>query len=205
MAKNKTKTKSHKTKKSRKSKKVVEPVVVPVVVSEPVVEVAAPEPVVEESVSVVESTIASITGKVTELYAAMKELKAELKTLQQQWKKETKELKKKKKKRGTSGKKRAPSGFAKPAVISNKLCDFLGVDHGTEMARTEVTKFLTNYIKTHNLQNPSNRKQIKPDKKLKSILGPLSDLDKEKGYTYFNLQRYVKNHFPKSKSASKSA
>ena len=36
--------------------------------------------------------------------------------------------------------------------------------YNTEMARTEVTKHLTQYIQKHNLQNPANKKQIKPDK-----------------------------------------
>ena len=153
----------------------------------------------EEPVSLVAATISSIADRVNALYAEIKSLKTELKQLGGQWKKEVKELKKnRKRKRNSSGKKRAPSGFAKPTTISNQLCDFLGKPHGSEMARTEVTKYLTSYIKTHNLQNPANRKQIKPDKKLKAILGPLSEIDKSKGYTYFNLQRYVKNHFEKA-------
>ena len=43
--------------------------------------------------------------------------------------------------------KKEPSGFAKPTLISNELCDFLSKPNGTEMARTEVTKYLTQYIK----------------------------------------------------------
>ena len=72
------------------------------------------------------------------------------------------------------------------------------------MARTEVTKHLCNYIKQNSLQNPSNKKQIQPDTSLASLLGPLQPEDKEKGYTYFNLQKYVKHHFPKSSKSTKS-
>jgi len=209
MAKSNKTTKSHKkTKKTRtkKSKKKVEvqeaatsePVVV--VVSEPIVEVA-PTPEVE--VSLVQNTINDITKRVNSLYDEIKSLKGDLKLLGSQWKKERKELKKnRKKRRNNNGKKRAPSGFAKPALISNDLCDFIGKAHGSLMARTSVTKFLTNYIKVNDLQNPKNRKQIKPDKKLQHILGPLIEVDKHKGYTYFNLQRYLKNHFEKSNSTT---
>ena len=61
---------------------------------------------------------------------------------------------------------------------------------------------MTNYIKVHNLQNPENKKQIIPDKSLKELLGAILPEDEQKGYTYFNLQKYMKHHFPKSKSSS---
>lgn len=97
--------------------------------------------------------------------------------------------------------KRAPSGFAKPALISSQLCTFLGKAEGTEMARTEVTKFLTNYIKVNNLQDPSNKRRILPDKKL----GKLLNAGKGEEVTYFNLQKYMKVHFPKSAAATAAA
>ena len=50
-------------------------------------------------------------------------------------------------------KQRKPSGFAKPSLISDALCEFLGKPKGTEMARTSVTSFITEYIKNNNLQN----------------------------------------------------
>ena len=97
--------------------------------------------------------------------------------------------------------KRAPSGFAKPALISPALCTFLGKPNGTEMARTEVTKFLTSYIKEHNLQDQANKRRILPDKKLGKLLNP----GKGEEVTYFNLQKYMKVHFPKPASATASA
>ena len=101
--------------------------------------------------------------------------------------------------------KRAPSGFAKPGPISKDLCKFLNKPLDTEIARTEVTKHLTAYIQQHNLQNPKNKKQIQPDSKLSKLLGKLQPEDKDKGYTYFNLQKYMKHHFPKSTSSKSSS
>ena len=100
-------------------------------------------------------------------------------------------------KKEASKKKRAPSGFAKPTIISEALCSFLGKPQGTEMARTEVTKHLTTYIKEHNLQDPQNKRTILPDKKLQKLL----QTKKDDEVTYFNLQKYMKVHFPKSTSA----
>ena len=131
----------------------------------------------------------------------MKVLRGQVKTLEKSTRKLEKELEKKSKKKSKTA--RAPSGFAKTSKISKELCAFLNKPVNTEMARTEVTKHLCNYIKQNSLQNPSNKKQIQPDTSLASLLGPLQPEDKEKGYTYFNLQKYVKHHFPKS-SKSKS-
>ena len=94
--------------------------------------------------------------------------------------------------------KRAPSGFAKPALISSELCSFLGKPEGTEMARTEVTKYLTQYIKENKLQDEANRRKILPDKQLQQLL----NVGKGDEVTYFNLQKYMKVHFPKSAVSS---
>ena len=82
-------------------------------------------------------------------------------------------------------------GFAKPTPLSAPLCVFLGERDGTELARTEVTKRITTYIKDHNLQNPEAKKQILPDARLRALLYS-KDSDE---VTYFNLQRYMKIHF----------
>jgi len=100
--------------------------------------------------------------------------------------------------------KRAPSGFAVPSKISGEMCSFLGLKSGTELSRTDVTKKVTAYIKDKQLQVPTNRRSFVPDKALGSILGPLQEVDKDRGYTYFNLQRYITPHII-SNSASASA
>jgi upstream activation factor subunit UAF30 len=96
---------------------------------------------------------------------------------------------------------RAPSGFAKPTLISDELCTFLGKPSGTEMARTEVTKSITAYIKEHSLQHADNKRRIIPDPALKSLL----NVDDTTELTYFNLQKYMKVHFPKSAAALAAA
>lgn len=94
---------------------------------------------------------------------------------------------------GSETTKRNPSGFAKPTKLSNDLCDFLGVEKGSSMARTMVTKHINEYIKTNSLQDSSDKRQIIPDAKLKSILS-VKEGDK---LTYFNLQTFIKQHFMK--------
>ena len=88
---------------------------------------------------------------------------------------------------------RKPSGFAVPTLISPELCDFMKRPHGSEVARTEVTQYIINYIKENNLQFPQNRKVIKPDKSLKTLLA----VPAKEEVTYFNLQRFMNRHFVK--------
>ena len=93
--------------------------------------------------------------------------------------------------------KREPSGFAKPALISDAMAKFLGEKKGISLARTDVTKRISQYIKKHNLQNPANKREIFPNKELRSLLHvPQADL-----LTFFNLQKYLKIHFTSVKSS----
>ena len=93
------------------------------------------------------------------------------------------------------GEKRAPSGFAKPTLLSDELCEFLGQPKGTSLARTEVTRIINKYVKDQNLQDENDKRQINPDAKLKSILSTKGPDDK---VTYFNLQSFIKHHFVKA-------
>ena len=165
---------------------------------------AAPATAETDSWTELESQFTSITTRLQEFKALQANLTADVRKLQknvQRYLKESAKKNKRRKKPAAGGAKRAPSGFAKPAIISVQLCSFLGKPKGTEMARTEVTKFLTNYIKEHNLQDAANKRRILPDKALSSLL----NVPKEDQLTYFNLQKYMKVHFPKPASATATA
>ncbi|XP_024983558.1 upstream activation factor subunit UAF30-like [Cynara cardunculus var. scolymus] len=60
-----------------------------------------------------------------------------------------------------------PVGILKPSPISPALGDFLG--GVSESPRTEAVKKIWEYIKLHELQNPTNKKEIICDEKLKTI------------------------------------
>ena len=121
-----------------------------------------------------------------------------VKTVEKDVRKELKNIKKDKKKEKPKTK-RAPSGFAKPTKVTKELCEFMNKPEGSEIARTEVTKSLVNYIKENNLieLGEDSKNKIVPDKKLKSLLGiqgeELNDL------TYFNIQKYMNKHFYSTK------
>ena len=62
----------------------------------------------------------------------------------------------------------ANSAFMKPMKISADLAAVVGAG---PMPRSEVVKQLWVYIKKNNLQNPTNKRNILADDKLKSIFG----------------------------------
>ena len=185
-------------KKTAPSKKTSVPAPAPVVVHDepaPVKELASVNSSVLET-SNTDNMFQSILNDLQTQKTAITQLINTVKKLQKDYQREVKAFKKKKQK-GT-GKKREPSGFAKPAKISKELCSFLGKSEGTEMARTEVTRYLTEYIKQHNLQFAEDKRKIIPDDKLKKLL---FKNQKEAEVTYFNLQKWMKPHFEKSSSS----
>lgn len=151
----------------------------------------------------VEQQFKDIFARIQEFRTLATSLTADVRKLQKNVAKHVRESNKKNRKRAPrlDGTKRPPSGFAKPALISDSLCQFLGKPSGTEMARTEVTKYLTQYIKQHSLQDSENKRRINCDSALKSLL-KVEDSDE---VTYFNLQRYMKPHFPISSAAKAAA
>jgi upstream activation factor subunit UAF30 len=67
------------------------------------------------------------------------------------------------KKKGSGG------GLSAVKEISDELAAFL--DTGKHMARTAIVKSLWEYIKKNNLQNPSDKREILLDDKMKAVFG----------------------------------
>jgi upstream activation factor subunit UAF30 len=166
---------------------------------------ATPEPVVqnvevapEESVVTIESSMSelltSFTDSIQALTLSLNKLKTDFKVLEKQVLREARSMDKVNAKRNRNKGSRAPSGFVKPAGISKELAKFLGVPEDTKMARTDVTKEITKYVKDHKLQDATNGRKIVPDAKLKALLGTKASDE----VTYFNLQKYMKPHFVKA-------
>ena len=96
-------------------------------------------------------------------------LQSQIRGLEKSVRKEMKSLQKEAAKNRNKGNRR-PSGFAKPSKVSEELCSFMKKDVGTEIARTEVTQYLIQYIKDNGLQFEGNKKIIVPDSTLKKLL-----------------------------------
>jgi chromatin remodeling complex protein RSC6 len=160
-------------------------------------EVVAPVPATDEPVKVqsvdgvVSDKFEILHTKVNDLTVALRDLQTSLRAIQKEVVKIVKSNVKKTKTRNTNGAKKTPSGFAKPTKLSDVLCDFLGVEKGTELARTDVTRRINTYIKEHNLQDEKDKRKIHPDLNLSKVL----TMKPEDNLTFFNLQTYLKSNF----------
>jgi upstream activation factor subunit UAF30 len=143
-------------------------------------------PVAEQSVE--------FLSKLQQLGSLVSSIKTDWRLLEKKLGRELKLALKQSSKRKRKSVNRAPSGFVKPTRISDELALFLEKPSGSEMARTEVTRDINKYIRTHNLQDKENGRKIIPDTKLATLL----KLNESDELTYFNLQRYMSPHFAKA-------
>ena len=164
----------------------------PTPTSAPVVTDASSDVVVSE-VSSLSTLFGEFGSKLQALSSGISSLRSDFRTLERHAAREMRAAQKACKRKRKSGN-RAPSGFVKPTLISKELADFLGKPVGTEWARTEVTREINAYIRTHSLQDKENGRKINPDTKLRSLL----QMKKGDELTYFNLQRYMSPHFAKA-------
>ena len=171
--------------------------------------VSTPAPVVSvdahtEGGVIEASSLSSLFGefgsKLQTLSSGLSTLRSDFRTLERHVAREMRAAQKISKRKRKSGN-RAPSGFVKPTLISKELANFLGKPVGTEWARTEVTREINAYIRTHSLQDKENGRKINPDTKLRALL----QLKKDEELTYFNLQKYMSPHFAKATPAVAAA
>jgi upstream activation factor subunit UAF30 len=169
---------------------VADPVAAPV-------EAAAPAEVAEEvrldtEVKAVTSRLLALRDMVSELVTEAKRLEKKATKLQ---KLADKRRKRKAPVEGEEAKPARVSIFQIPTDISPQLCAFLGRPAGSQESRSNVTKFVTTYVKEHNLKN---KHDINPDAKLRSLLA----VKTEEKLTYFNLQKYLNPHYLKKAPVS---
>jgi chromatin remodeling complex protein RSC6 len=89
---------------------------------------------------------------------------------------------------------RAKNAFLKPRALTPELSAFMGLPAGSQRSQTEVTKFVSNYVKTHSCFDPANKRRIIADGALSRLL-KVTDKDT---VTYLNLQSFLKVHFLKA-------
>lgn len=97
-------------------------------------------------------------------------------------------------KRKANPNKSSTSGFLKQVKISSEMQSFTGWKTNDTHSRVDVTKFICNYIREHNLQNPSDRREIRPDQALSKLLR-YDTATETSPLTYYKIQTYIKPHF----------
>ena len=150
------------------------------------------EPVVSDTPYAEE--FSSLVSALDTTLATVRDLKSRLQKLEKQVHREHKaQLKKSRgRKKRVVDPNAEPSGFAKPGPVSAELRKFLSLGSDETIARTSVTQRINAYCKANNLQDPSDKRKIVPDAPLRKLL----KMSKSDELTFFNLQKYMKVHFP---------
>lgn len=141
-----------------------------------------------------EAEAKSITARLLAVRETVSELISEAKRLEKKAAKVQKLADKRRRRKapveGEEGKPARVSIFQVPTDISPALCAFMGRPAGSQESRSNVTKFITTYVKEKNLKN---KHDITADAALLKLL----NLTKEDKLTYFNLQKFLNVHYLK--------
>jgi chromatin remodeling complex protein RSC6 len=153
-----------------------------------------------------EAQLASLTEKLkalsTEFTAKVREAVKATQEAAKQAKKEQRDSKKKHKKnpeqmtpeeRKAWEARRSNNAFLKQKEISEELCHFMNIPTGSKRSQTEVTKFISDYVKKHKCFDENFKRRIIPN----TALAKLLRVDDKTDLSYLNLQKYLKVHFPK--------
>jgi chromatin remodeling complex protein RSC6 len=166
--------------------------------------VAAAAPVVAQSS---EALLATLTEQLkalsTEFTAKVRDAVKATQEAAKQAKKEARDSKKKRKispeemtpeQKAAWEARRANNAFLVQRPLSPELCSFMGIAAGSKRSQTEVTKYVSEYVKTHNCFDPNFKRRIIPNAALSKLLR----VDDKTEVTYLNLQKYLKVHFHKA-------
>lgn len=83
------------------------------------------------------------------------------------------------------GKRQAGAGFMKPVTPDDKLAAIIGPQ---ALPRTEVTRKVWEYIRSHQLQDPQNKTFIRADEALKQVL------DGKDRVSMFEMTKLISTH-----------
>ena len=89
---------------------------------------------------------------------------------------------------------RANNAFLVQRPLTDELCAFMGLKAGEKRSQTEVTKFISEYVKSHSCFDPKFKRRILPN----AALAKLLRVDDKTEVTYLNLQKFLKVHFKKT-------
>jgi chromatin remodeling complex protein RSC6 len=92
---------------------------------------------------------------------------------------------------------RANNAFLVEKPLTPELCAFMGLPSGSKRSQTQVTKFISDYVKSHSCFDPTFKRRILPN----TVLAKLLRVDDKTEVTYLNLQKFLKVHFIKPTTA----
>jgi chromatin remodeling complex protein RSC6 len=178
-------------------------VVVPTVAAVPATEAAAP---VQSSEALLATLTEQLKALSAEFTTKVREAVKSVQEASKAAKKEQRDSKKKRKinpadmtpeQRKAWEARRANNAFLVERPLTAELCTFMGVAAGSKRSQTQVTKFISDYVKSHSCFDPNFKRRILPN----AALAKLLRVDDKTEVTYLNLQKFLKVHFIKPTTA----
>ena len=189
-----------KTRKASAKAEVTVPVTAPAPAPAPAADAAPAETRSADAIlSALQETLKSLGSDVTariraavhEAVEATKALKREARDSKKRRRKNPADMTAEEKKAWEA--RRANNAFLKLRPVSDELAAFMSLPPKSQRSQTDVTKFISNYVKTHNCFDPNFKRRIIPDAKLAKLLRVKDGQE----VTYLNLQSFLKVHFIK--------
>lgn len=93
--------------------------------------------------------------------------------------------------------KNTETGFTKPETVPDELANLIGVDKGTVMARTKLTKCVYDVFRKRGLQYKGDKRVLRADNEIKKIFNlpdSVNNSTKAKddtGINFYNIQKYI--------------
>lgn len=173
---------------------VAAPVATPVPVAAPVEAVATTE---EDISAILMKSIADLHDQLATLKASFSTAVTALKTIEKQAGRVVKKAERRKNRKSAkkSGDEVVKCSFTTPVKITDELCVFLGKAKGTEVSRSDVTKGVIAYARSHSLMD---KQTIKTDAALRKLL----TVTESDAVTILNLQKYLRRHYIKPAPAA---
>ncbi len=169
----------------------------------PVVAVATPAAPAQSSEALLATLTEQLKALSTEFTAKVRDAVKATQEAAKAAKKEARDSKKKRKispdqmtpeQKAAWEARRANNAFLVQRPLSPELCSFMGIASGSKRSQTEVTKYVSEYVKSHNCFDPNFKRRIIPNAALSKLLR----VDDKTEVTYLNLQKYLKVHFVKA-------
>jgi chromatin remodeling complex protein RSC6 len=198
-----TPVKEVKAKAPKAAKAAKAEVVVPTVAAVPATTAAAPAQSSEVLLATLTEQLKALS---TEFTAKVREAVKATQEAAKAAKKEQRDSKKKRKispedmtpeQRKAWEARRANNAFLVERPLTAELAAFMGIAAGSKRSQTQVTKYISDYVKSHNCFDPNFKRRIIPN----AALAKLLRVDDKTEVTYLNLQRFLKVHFVKPATA----
>ena len=177
----------------------VAPTPTPTTTSAPVSDVRSADAILTSVQEALKSLNVEVTTRVRALVAdalaAAKALKRESRESKRRVRKDPETMTPEE--RATWEARRASTAFLKPRAITDELAKFMSLPAKSQVSQTQVTKFISTYVKEHGCFDPNFKRRIVPD----AALGKLLRAKDGQEVTYLNLQSFLKVHFVKPATA----